>query len=79
VRLQPRLTVLMGATAARSILGRSVTIGRERGRPFPLADGGRAFITVHPSYLLRVPDEESKAREYERFVAELREVARLVA
>jgi uracil-DNA glycosylase len=79
VRLQPRLTVLMGATAARSVLARPVTIGRERGRPFPLADGGRAFITVHPSYLLRVPDEESKAREYERFVAELREVARLVA
>jgi uracil-DNA glycosylase len=78
VRLQPRLTVLMGATAARSVLARPVTIGRERGRPFALADGGRAFITVHPSYLLRVPDEESKAREYERFVNELREVARLV-
>lgn len=79
VRVRPRLTVLMGATAARAGLGRPVTIGRERGRPFALPDGSQGFITVHPSFLLRVPDEESKAREYERFVAELREVARLVA
>jgi uracil-DNA glycosylase family protein len=79
VRLQPKLTVLMGATAASAVLERPVTIGRERGRPFPLANGGQGFITVHPSYLLRVPDEEAKAREYERFVAELREIARLGA
>ena len=79
VRLRPKLTVLMGGTAARAVLGRPVTIGRERGRPFALPDGARGFITVHPSFLLRVPDEETRVREYERFVTDLREAARLVA
>ncbi len=79
MRLRPKLTVLMGGTAARAVLGRPVTIGRERGRPFALPDGARGFITVHPSFLLRVPDEETRVREYERFVTDLREAARLVA
>ena len=79
VRLRPKLTILMGATAARAVLGRPVTIGRERGRPFALPDGARGFITVHPSFLLRVPDAGSQAREYARFVQELGEAARLAA
>lgn len=79
MRLRPKVTILMGGTAARAVLGRPVTIGRERGRPFALPDGAQGFITVHPSFLLRVPDEETKAREYERFVADLREAARLAA
>jgi probable DNA metabolism protein len=78
VQVSPRLTVLMGGTAARTVLGRPVTIGRERGRVFTLPDGGRGFITVHPSFLLRVPDEVSRAREYAAFVSDLREVARVV-
>jgi DNA polymerase len=77
VRIAPRLTVLMGATAARSVLGRPVTITRERGRRFDLAPGVSGFITVHPSFLLRAPDEESRAREYRAFVADLREVSRI--
>jgi uracil-DNA glycosylase len=79
VQQRPNLTILMGATAARAVLGRPVTIGRERGRAFPLPDGTRGFITVHPSFLLRVPDEESRAREYAAFVSDLREAARLAA
>lgn len=70
-RLRPELTVLMGATAARAVLGRQVTISRERGRPIPLPDGRRVFVTVHPSFLLRVPDPEAKAREYAAFVRDL--------
>ncbi|MBS0562105.1 MAG: UdgX family uracil-DNA binding protein [Proteobacteria bacterium] len=77
VRIAPRLTVLMGATAARSVLGRPVTITRERGRPFELAPGATGFVTVHPSFLLRLPDEAAKAREYRAFVADLREAARI--
>ena len=77
VQLRPNLTVLMGATAARAVLGRPVTIGRERGRAFGLPDGGNGFITVHPSFLLRLPDEASRAREYAAFVADLREASRL--
>ena len=77
VQQRPKLTVLMGATAARAVLGRPVTIGRERGRAFRLPDGTQGIITVHPSFLLRVPDEASRAREYAGFVADLREAARV--
>jgi probable DNA metabolism protein len=78
-RLRPDLTVLMGATAARAVLGRQVTISRERGRPFNLPDGRAVFVTVHPSFLLRVPDPEAKAREYAAFVRDLAAVRELVA
>jgi DNA polymerase len=69
--IRPALTVLLGASAARAVLGRAVTISRERGRAIALA-GGRAFVTVHPSYLLRLPDEAAKGREYAAFVSDLR-------
>jgi len=77
VRLAPSLVVLLGATAARAVLGRAVTIGRERGRPIRLSDTETAFVTVHPSFLLRVPDEDAKHREYQAFVRDLRKVAEL--
>jgi DNA polymerase len=76
--LKPAMTILLGASAARAVLGRAVTISRERGRPIALADG-QGMITVHPSFLLRLPDEESKAREYASFVRDLREAAALAA
>ncbi len=76
--IMPRLIVLMGATAARAVLGRVVGITRERGRPLPLGNG-QGLVTVHPSYLLRLPDEAAKAREYAAFVADLRLAARLAA
>ena len=79
VQLRPKLLVLMGGTAARAVLGRPVTIGRERGRPFHMADGQLVFVTVHPSFLLRVPDEEARAREYRAFVRDLREVRNMMA
>jgi DNA polymerase len=79
VRVAPRLVVLMGATAARTVLGRAVTIGRERGRPFALSASETGFVTVHPSFLLRLPDEASRAREYRAFVDDLRAAAALVA
>jgi DNA polymerase len=71
-----RVTVLMGATAARSVLGRAVAITRERGRPMTIGDGP-GLVTVHPSYLLRLPDEAARAREYAAFVADLRLAAGL--
>ena len=79
MRIAPKLVVLMGAPAARTVLGRPVTIGRERGRPFPLSPTETGFVTVHPSFLLRLPDEESRAREYRAVVDDLRAVGRLVA
>jgi DNA polymerase len=79
VRLRPKLVVAMGGTAARALLGRAVTITHERGRPLELPDGQTGFVTVHPSFLLRVPDEDAKAREYRAFVADLRKIAELVS
>ena len=77
--VRPALVVLMGATAARAVLGRPVTIGRERGAPFDLPDGTPGFITAHPSFLLRQPDEASRAQQYAMFVRELRQAAALAA
>jgi DNA polymerase len=75
--LEPRVTVALGATAARALLGRVVTIGRERGKPLELAGGGTGWITIHPSFLLRMPDKSLAAQEYDRFVADLRAVGEL--
>lgn len=69
------LVVALGATAAQSLIGRAVTIARERGRFQPYPPGRHLFVTVHPSYLLRVPDERAQAIEYRRFVEELGMVA----
>jgi DNA polymerase len=69
----PAAVVALGATAARGVLGRDVTISRVRGhwmRPAPSAP--QVLVTVHPSYLLRLPDEVQKEAEYRRFVDDLR-------
>jgi probable DNA metabolism protein len=77
--VRPRLLVAMGGSAARSVLGRPVTIGRERGRPIQMPDGQTVFVTVHPSFLLRVPDAAAKAREYDAFVRDLTAIRALMA
>jgi len=58
--VQPRLVLALGASAARGLLGRTVSVGRERGRAIMLDDGAELWVTVHPSYLLRL---EGAARE----------------
>jgi uracil-DNA glycosylase len=70
--LRPKVTVALGATAARSLFGKVMTIGRERGRRLELPGGGAGWITVHPSYLLRLPDEAAKASEFGKFVDDLK-------
>lgn len=74
--IKPAAIVALGATAARSLFGRIVTITRMRGQEHRLAGGTPAFVTIHPSYLLRIEDEDDKAREYRQFVADLRHAAR---
>src|SRR5437762_6780231 len=76
--VKPALVVAMGATAAQSVFGKITPINKNRGRLIDLDDGTRALVTVHPSYLLRLPDEEAKTREYARFVADLRLAAKLL-
>jgi DNA polymerase len=69
--LQPRLVIALGASAARGLLGRTVTISALRGRAIPLAQGAHAWVTIHPSFLLRIEDEAVRHAEYGRFVHEL--------
>jgi probable DNA metabolism protein len=76
--VKPAVTVLLGATAARAVLGRSVTISRERSRPIAMDGNTQVLVTVHPSYLLRLPDEQSKQREYAAFVADLKQAKALL-
>ena len=77
--IQPALTVMLGASAAHAVLGRTVTISKERGRPIPLTGNTTGFVTVHPSYLLRLPEPEAKSREYAKFVDDLRTIKELAA
>ncbi len=72
--VQPQITLAMGATAARAMLGKTVAIGKTRGAPIPLESGGEGWVTVHPSYLLRIPDAVKAAEERARFVEDLRNV-----
>ncbi len=77
--LKPRLVVALGATAAQSLAGRPVPIGKNRGETLTLANGLRVFVTVHPSSLLRVPDEADRKAAYTHFVEDLRAVGALAA
>ena len=70
--IKPKLIVALGATAARSVFERVVTIGSVRGKVMPVPDGGEALVTIHPSYLLRIQEERDKRAEYARFIADLK-------
>jgi DNA polymerase len=70
--VRPPLVVALGATAARSLFGKVVTISSLRGRGHALPDAGETWVTVHPSFLLRVRDD--REAEYEKFVADLRRI-----
>jgi DNA polymerase len=76
--IKPDLVVAMGATAAQCVLGKVTPIQKNRGQPITLDEGRKALVTVHPSYLLRLPDADARAQEYARFVADLKLAAELV-
>lgn len=69
--VKARLIVAMGGTAAQCVFGKTTTIGKMRSRIMDLEDGVKALVTVHPSYLLRLPDEDARDREYKLFVKDL--------
>jgi uracil-DNA glycosylase len=77
--IRPKVVVALGATAARSVFGKAVTIAGVRGRAHPLTDGAEAWVTIHPSFLLRIQDHAEADAEYHRFVADLRQVKARVA
>jgi DNA polymerase len=72
--VRPRLIVALGATAANSVLGRPTPVHKNRGNLISLSEKTQVLITVHPSYVLRVP-EKQQAEEYRRFVEDLRIIA----
>jgi DNA polymerase len=77
--VKPRIVVALGATAAQALFGRAFRVTRDRGRLVPFAFAPCALATVHPSALLRAPDEETRRQEIERFIEDLRRVAAILA
>ena len=73
--VKPKLVLAMGASAARSMLGKTVSISRVRGEPMPLEDGSELWVTAHPSYLLRLdgPAREEQARLFDADLAAVKE------
>jgi uracil-DNA glycosylase family protein len=70
--IRPLLTVALGATAARSLVGKLVTISKVRGEPLALANGSECWVTAHPSSILRAPDEEARREGKRLFLRDLK-------
>jgi DNA polymerase len=77
--VSPTLVIALGATAARALLGRVVTIAQTRGSPIQLNETTQLWVTIHPSFLLRIQDEVARRAEYARFVQELTDASQSVA
>jgi len=77
--VKPALVVALGATAVRSVAGRPLAINKVRGKVMPLDGGGRMLVTIHPSFILRVPEEADRHALYAGFVADLKTCARALA
>jgi uracil-DNA glycosylase family 4 len=71
----PQVVVALGATAAQALFGKAFRVTRDRGRYIPSGVAPRALATVHPSALLRAPDENTRRREIARFIEDLRKIA----
>ena len=76
--IRPELVVALGATAAQCVFGKITPVNKNRGRLFEPGLGFKVLVTVHPSYLLRIPDEQDKAREFVHFVDDLKIAADLL-
>jgi DNA polymerase len=77
--IKPPVTVALGATAARSLIGKAVTIGKVRGEPLALEDGSECWVTAHPSSILRIPDAEGREEARALFVRDLKRVRKRAA
>jgi len=70
--VRPKLILALGVTAAVALAGRPVVLSRERGKVFDLADGQRGMVTVHPSSILRMPDQAARHAAFAALVKDLR-------
>jgi uracil-DNA glycosylase len=77
--VQPDLIVALGATALRSLTGKTLAVGAHRGQILQSIEGVAVLATIHPSYLLRLPDAEAAERERVEFVADLKRAAEYLA
>jgi len=73
--IAPKRVVMLGTTAIHSMLGKSLTLASQRGRAIALPDGSVARATIHPSFLLRMPDRDRADEEFARFVQDLKNAA----
>ena len=73
--VKPRVLVCLGATAAQALLGRAFKVSQQRGTFVPSTLAPRVTATVHPSSILRAPDDESRREEMRRFVLDLKRIA----
>jgi DNA polymerase len=76
--IKPNLVVALGATAAQALLGRTVPVTRMRGETIEREDGLKVFITIHPSFILRIGDAREKEAERARFLADMCKARKLV-
>jgi DNA polymerase len=76
--VKPEVLVCLGATAAQALLGRQFRVSKDRGRLVPSPLARHVLATVHPSAILRAPDDETRHAEMARFVADLKKVAALL-
>jgi DNA polymerase len=72
--IHPAVTVALGATAARSLIGKAVTISKVRGEALTLEDGSECWVTVHPSALLRMPEPAARQEARALFVRDLKRI-----
>ncbi|PYR77628.1 MAG: uracil-DNA glycosylase [Acidobacteria bacterium] len=72
--VKPRILVCLGATAAQALLGRAFKVSKQRGEFVSSSLAPRVTATVHPSSILRAPDDESRRTEMQRFVEDLKRV-----
>lgn len=77
--IKPKLAVALGATAALSLLGKAVPVMKMRGQAIEREDGMRVFITIHPSFILRIRERADKQAERERFLHDMTQVKQLMA
>ena len=70
--VRPDVIVALGATAAASVFGKPLAIGKLRQHALQLSDQAQGVVTYHPSYLLRLPDADAKAKAYALFVEDLK-------
>jgi DNA polymerase len=77
--VRPRVIICLGATAAKALVGKQFRVTRDRGKPIASSVADAVVATVHPSSVLRVPDEATRERAEQAFVADLKQAARVIA